>query len=157
MTTDSPFPSERAEQPEFETLVANLCARPTMYVMESTVAAVVAYLSGYDAALGGAPLLGLHQWLIFRGHIGNNQHWTAIASAVEGVSGESSRGREEERIRALGALIEEFFAYRRKNGITKVFHEYAKWLLRKGWYRGPLRDAKAVRSAGPRARSRGSR
>lgn len=123
---DQPFPSERAEHAEFEALVSNLCARPGMYVAEPTIAAVVAYLVGYDDALHGAPLLGFHQWLVVRGDIGNNQHWAAVAI-----------GHSE--IPALRALLEEYFTYRRRHGITKVFYEYGKWLLGKKWYRGPLR------------------
>jgi hypothetical protein len=43
-------------------------------------------------------------------------------------------------IRELGILLNEFFKYRSIVGLEKVFHDYARWLLRKKWYSGPLRE-----------------
>jgi hypothetical protein len=45
----------------------------------------------------------------------------------------------ERLIGRLGNLFDEFFKYRRENGVTKLFYDYACWLRRKRWYEGPLR------------------
>ena len=40
----------------------------------------------------------------------------------------------------LNALFKEFFDNRHANGVTKIFDDYAKWLRRRSWYDGPLRN-----------------
>jgi hypothetical protein len=67
-----PLPSEQVHDPQFEWLVDNICARPQMYVTPATFGAVCAYLSGFDAARNGGPLVGLHPWLVVRAGDGNS-------------------------------------------------------------------------------------
>jgi hypothetical protein len=133
-----PFPSEVIHDPDFEQLVADICRRPGIYVFPETFDAVCTYLDGFNAARHGGPLIGLHPWLVVRANGGNNLVWTALAlqqlPLSPGETGDSAQ------IQALARLLTEFFEYRKANGITKVFHEYAKWLLRKKWYDGPLRQ-----------------
>ncbi len=131
-----PYPSERIHDPQFEQLVANLCHRPGMFVVPTSFGAVCAYLAGFDAARSHGPLMGLHQWLVVRLNDGNNVHWPGLARQLLPGGMESA---EEQAIRELGVLLSEFFEYRKTQGITKIFHDYARWLLRRSWYTGPLR------------------
>jgi len=39
-----------------------------------------------------------------------------------------------------GAILAQFFADRSRRTVTAILHDYAKWLLRKKWYTGPLRS-----------------
>jgi hypothetical protein len=40
----------------------------------------------------------------------------------------------------MAVLFDEFFKFRdEKEGIARIHYEYARWLLRQRWYRGPLR------------------
>ena len=133
-----PFPCEQIHDPEFEQLVGRICLHPTMYVTPATFAAVCGYLSGFNAARSGGPLVGLKQWLVVRRNGGNNLSWSGLAWEQLAIS-EKGQAADEQVICALGQLLKEFFEYRRTKGITKVFHEYARWLLRKSWYTGPLR------------------
>ncbi len=97
--------------------------------------AVCAYLDGFDAARNHGPLIGLHQWLVIRFNNGNNLYWSGLARLLlPGGAGSS----DEQAIRELGQLLSEFFEYRRTKGVTKIFHDYAHWLLRRSWYTGPL-------------------
>jgi hypothetical protein len=135
-----PFPSEQVHDPEFERLVESLCVRPQMYASPATYGAVCAYLCGFDAARSGGPLMGLREWLVVRAGDGNNLPWSGLARRQLPQDHADAELPDEERaIRALGRLLAEFFEYRRANGITKVYHEYARWLLRQSWYTGPLR------------------
>lgn len=137
--TLEPFQNEQVHDPEIECLVESLCAQPSMYTIPATYGAVCAYLCGFDAARSGGPLVGLHQWLVVQHGDGNNLHWSELARRQ--LSAVDAELHDEERaIRSLGRLLAEFFAYRRANGITKVFHEYARWLLKQSWYTGPLRS-----------------
>lgn len=135
--TLEPFQSDQVHDPEFERLVESLCVRPNMYATPATYGTVCAYLCGFDAARSGGPLVGLQQWLVVRHGDGNNLHWCELARR-QLPTVDAELHDEELAIRSLGRLLAEFFAYRRANGITKVFHEYARWLLKQSWYTGPL-------------------
>ncbi len=140
--TFEPFPNEQANDDVFEQVVAALCRRSGMYGV-STFESACAYLNGYNAACSGGPLIGITQWLIVRAGEGNTLAWNGlvqleIAERFKQVQEPSP----EQMIQALGQILAEFFEYRRTNGITKIFHEYAKWLLRKSWYTGPLRESR---------------
>jgi hypothetical protein len=139
MPTD-PFPSEQVHDRDFEQLVADICARPGMYVAPVTFGSVCAYLSGFDAARSGGPMAGLHPWLVSRWGDGNNLNWTGLARRqLPTGSDEAGLADEELAIHGLGLLLGEFFEFRRANGLTKLFHDYAQWLLAQEWYTGPLR------------------
>ena len=135
-----PFPSEQVHDSQFEELVTAICRQPAMFVAPATFGGVCAYLCGFDAARSGGPLMGLHQWLVVRANEGNNLAWPGLAHRMLPVDVIAADLTEDEReIRALGRLLAAFFEFRRTNGITKVFHDYARWLLRRSWYTGPLR------------------
>ena len=138
-----PYPYELVHASDFEQLVGDICLRPGMMVYPVTFDTVCTYFDGFNAARNGGPLMGLQQWLIVRANGGNNLVWSALArQQLSPDPANVELSDEEQAIRALGRLLAEFFEYRRSNGITKVFHEYAKWLLRRSWYTGPLRRQK---------------
>jgi hypothetical protein len=142
--TSGPFPNEQVHASDFEQLVTNICQRPSMFVCPPSYETVCAYLTGFDAARNGGPLTGLHPWLVLRCNEGNNLVWQALASKQLALwSVDTNLPEEDLRIRALGRMLAEFFEYRRDNGTTKIFYDYAKWLLRRSWYDGPLRQKPA--------------
>lgn len=134
MTLEEPFPSERRHVTGFEDMVRHLSTRPGMWVTPATFVTVCAFLDGFDQGRDGAPLLGFKEWMVVRSNGGNNLAWFALANDL--VPGQQD---ERRRIMGLGELIGEYLQYREDQGITKVFYDYGKWLLRKSWYRGPLR------------------
>jgi hypothetical protein len=141
MSLEEPYPAERLPDAGFAQMVAYLCARPGMYVGATDFSAVVAYIDGFNAARGGGPLLGFREWLVMRANTGNNLHWAGLVKLVISSAPESSSAHKQQEywIQAAGKLIAEYLRYRDDNGITKVFYDYGRWLLRKRWYRGPLR------------------
>ena len=140
-----PFPLEQVTDPQFEEMVGHICLRPSMYVNPATYGSVCAFIDGFNAGRSGGPLMGLQQWLVVRVNDGNNLHWSGLAQhALSPAPDHTARTEEERSIRALGHLLGEFFEYRRANGLTKVFNDYARWLLRRSWYTGPLRRGKAA-------------
>ncbi|MDB5311142.1 MAG: hypothetical protein JWO38_5344 [Gemmataceae bacterium] len=138
--TLGPFPSELVNDPQFDELVGRLCSHPQMYVNPVSFGAVCAYLDGFNAARNGGPLIGFQPWLVVRAKDGNNLHWQGLARRLlPTVADDVALPVEERAIRALGRLIAEYLEYRRTNGLTKVFNDYSRWLLRRSWYTGPLR------------------
>ena len=134
MPVEAPYPHEQLRDPDFEEKVRWICTRPGMYVVPGNFDSVCAYLCGYDDARGGGPLLGLKEWLVVRTNRGNNLRWDGLARLCIPDGHD-----EKERIRALGELIGEYLRVRYKLGITKIYYDYDKWLLRHQWYAGPLR------------------
>jgi hypothetical protein len=101
---------------------------------------VCAYICGFDSARSGGPLIGLREWLVVRANDGDNLNWVGQSRRLlQRNPADAELSDEEQAIRALGRLFAEFFEYRRANGLTKVFDEYGRWLLRTKWYDGPLR------------------
>ena len=138
-----PYPSEQMHDTEFEKLVEHLCVHPLMFVTPSTYGTVCAFLQGFDIARGRGPLLGLHPWLVVRAGDGNNRTWSGLAEQQLSLQKpDAEESSETQSIRALGRLLGEFFEYRRANGLTKIYYDYARWLLRRKWYTGPLRRNK---------------
>jgi len=128
---------------DFPELVRHLCAQPGMYVGTATLATVTAYLNGYDHARDGGPLCGFREWLIVRLNEGNNLAWPGLAPRLfPTLDGWKDADHENETIKigALGMVLDAFFAFRRERGLPKIFHAYGKWLLRRQWYTGPLRQ-----------------
>ena len=138
---NDPFPAETWPAPELAALVADLSARPGMFVQPVSVGTVAAYIYGFNAARGSGPLLGFREWLIVRVNGGNNLPWVSLVMqlAPPGPESEAVEDRERRRISFMAETITEYLRYRQDNGVTKVYYDYGKWLLRKRWYRGPLR------------------
>lgn len=134
MSVEDPFPAEQVRDGQFEALVADLCARPGMYLHPPSLDTVIAYIDGFNTARSGGPLRGLREWLVVRANGGNNLHWSGLACQLMAPAPD-----DPGRARALGQLLAEFLRYRYEAGITKVYYDYGRWLLRQRWYRGPLR------------------
>jgi len=116
-----------------------------MYVACESFAAVCAYLNGFDDGRDGGPLIGFKPWLVVRQDGGDNLAWVGLVMAealesprpeIEQLSAEQNR----QCIEKLGEILAQFFADRSRRTVTAILHDYAKWLLRKKWYTGPLRS-----------------
>jgi hypothetical protein len=112
-----------------------------MYVAPASVGGVVAYIDGFNAARGGGPLAGFREWLVVRVNGGNNLHWARLVSLLTSPHTVQDAAAKQEVlwIQALGNVLAEYLRYRHDNGITKVYYDYGRWLLRHRWYLGPLR------------------
>lgn len=130
---------------DFEDLAAKVCKRPGMFVGCDSFAAVCAYLHGFDVARDEGPLMGFHPWMVLRQDAGNNVAWEGLvlSEAIGPMPGcdiaELSPEQNRRCVQKLGELLAEFFEDRRRRLVTGILHDYAKWLLRKKWYDGPLR------------------
>jgi hypothetical protein len=137
---NEPYAHECHSDWQFEQLLSRFCQTPGMYITPVNYDTMCAYLQGFDAARNGGPLLGFAQWLIVRANSGNNLHWRGLAKlqlVVELKDKNLPQGEQE--VQALGRLLQIFFEERKQLGITKIYYEFGKWLLRKSWYDGPLR------------------
>jgi hypothetical protein len=135
MTSSDPFRSEQVGDAEFEAHVEAVIARPGMFVPPPfTIELVCAYILGYDTARSKGPLIGFQEWLVVH-HAGQNvRHWTGnVRDALPKTDD------ERERMDGLGSLFMDFFRFRREQGITKIYYEYAELLLAQSYYEGPLR------------------
>jgi hypothetical protein len=110
-----------------------------MYFPGDSLEGTIAYIHGYDAARDFGPLQGLREWLVVRGAIGENQGWGGIDTPPSPLTDTPA---------AVGELLGDFFRYRREVGVTKIHMDYARWLLRKRSYEGPLRVSKRLRRSG---------
>jgi hypothetical protein len=141
MSNEDPFPTELIPDAGFGSMISHLCSRPALYIGRNDFNAVVAYIDGFNVARGNAPLLGFREWLVVKANTGNNLHWAGLVKLLVPLPEKESEVTQDGFwIVAAGNLIAEYLAYRNANGITKVYYKYARWLLRKKWYRGPLRN-----------------
>ena len=127
---------------DFPELVQNLCKRPGMYVNPATLETVMAYVNGFDTARDRGPLAGFREWLIVRNKWGNNLHWSSLVVRLLPDLTEQSRdeGKDDQnRIAAFGMILNEFLTLRAEQGLTAIFHDYRKWLMRQRWYTESLR------------------
>lgn len=129
---------------DFEEMAQSACKRPGMYVGIADYNALTSYFAGINDGRGGAPLLGFHQWLVKKLNEGNNCNWMSnvlqVASKREDKWELETQEDHLAAIEVLGRELAEFFEYRRKVGLTKLFYDHANWLLAKDWYEGPLRE-----------------
>ncbi|MEM6257878.1 MAG: hypothetical protein AAF711_10295 [Planctomycetota bacterium] len=133
-----PYTTELVHAREFEETVALLLKRSGMYVQHENYHAVTAFILGMDQG----ELIGLHQWLVVKLDGFNNIRWDASIPelSVKSIWPINSEEDHQKAIKLLGATLSEFFEYRRKVGLTKIFYDYANWLLKQDWYDGPLRE-----------------
>ena len=115
-------------------LLSHLKVATGLFVSRESLASVCAFLDGFDLGRHRAPLLGFREWLVVRQGGGDNMGWIGLVHQFLTAS-----DSEQCRIVALCTLIEDFLNYRREQGLTKVYYEYGKWLMRQSWYEGPLR------------------
>jgi|GEM_PF-1878025 len=128
---------------EFKGLVQKLCKQPGMWVSKPYFPSVCAYIRGYDDAREGGPLAGFREWLIVQLDDGNNLSWEGLVRKIifrSEISDVPVQAQEEmESLLKLASLIDEYLVFRSLNGITKIYYDYAQWLLKKHWYSGTLR------------------
>jgi hypothetical protein len=128
---------------DFAELVGTLCKRPGMWVCQPYFSSVCAYIRGYNHARDGGPLAGFREWLIVRTNGGNNLPWEVLVRLIalpdSDLTGQLTTEQEASCLQGLASLLEEYLRFREENGITKVHYDYARWLLRRPWYSGPLR------------------
>jgi hypothetical protein len=129
---------------EFIEILRGLDRYPSMYGVRS-FEGIHAFLDGFDLARDGGPMAGFREWLIVRANGGNNLGWPGLVQLLtipQVASIELSAEQDDLCRRAVPRLLSEYLAYREEVGLTKVFHDYGKWLLRHRWYTGPLRMGK---------------
>jgi hypothetical protein len=143
----TPFPSEIIPDEHFSDLIIAICKRPQMWLGQPSFDAVCAMLQGYDLALWKAPLLGLRDWLVVRVDGWNNLNWSGLAlrCLIGKAAASEAPSSGAELLEPLGQLLVEFLEYRRANGLTMIFADYAEWLTRQDWYEGPLRKKRNKR------------
>lgn len=128
---------------ELPELIQDIGLRPGLYVIGPYFSAVCAFITGYNHARDGGPLAGWREWLIVRFGGGNNLLWEKLVEilieAEAAPADPPAADPDATRLRAMAALFAEFFRDREAMGVTKIHHDYAKWLLRQRWYDGPLR------------------
>jgi hypothetical protein len=111
----------------------NLRRQTGMFVAPVTLDGVVAFISGYDAALSGGFLVGLREWLVPRLGYGNNLAWNGLI--LEMLPTKRNPGNEESLIEGLFVLLAEFIEVRQSHdGLRRIFVEYEQWLHRQEWY-----------------------
>jgi hypothetical protein len=100
-----------------------------MWLVERTLGAVRAYLEGFNQARSGAPLFGFHQWLVVRNNGQNNVAWEVTARKnLPAVDESEEFDKRHPDIAALGKLLAEFFADRRKLGLSKILRAHEEWM-----------------------------
>jgi hypothetical protein len=100
----------------------------------------VDFISGYEACANGGILVGFREWLIVKNNDYNNLAWEKIA-LYDSFPGSSDPLKEIEdniknqyAIHHLIVLIHEYFDYKNKVGLKKIFLDYQKWLQNQDWY-----------------------
>jgi hypothetical protein len=135
-----PVGSDLIHDPQFDELLDMIGKSPHMFVQPPTLGGIIAYIDGFNRGRGGSPLLGFREWLVLRVRSWNNLLWPGLA-CIE-ICGDrlaaTKRGDEPALMEALVKLVQEFIAYRKENGLSKVFWDFAEWLRRQEWYSGPL-------------------
>src|SRR5690606_16606370 len=115
------------------THLLHVCAKPRMYLQSQRYEAVCAYLDGYDAALEGAPLCGLREWLLAEGTEWTNLPWWGVVRRLvfpkADPSAELTEEGSERALTALVSLLERYFESRRRGGLGMVYHKYHRWLM----------------------------
>jgi hypothetical protein len=91
---------------------------------------VMAFLTGYDAAMSGGFLAGFREWLVMRAGRGTNLAWSGLVR--EFVGDPATRG-DEAATRDLFAILEEFLAARDvHDGVHRIIVQHEVWLHQRG-------------------------
>jgi hypothetical protein len=107
-----------------------------MFVMDETYAAIVGFVTGFDAACEGGPLEGFREWLLVRLNVRalDVLPWPALVldAAFPATSPNERLVREEAHrhaIETLFDLLEEFDKARaERDGLRRILVSYTKWL-----------------------------
>jgi hypothetical protein len=114
--------------------------RTLTYLTEETYAAVVGFVSGYDAGCAGGLLLGFREWLVLRLGLGSNLGWPTLAlhvafPAARSVDATVLDGSNAHRhaIDTLFDLLFEFDELRSdRDGLKDLYVRYQKWEKSRG-------------------------
>jgi hypothetical protein len=107
---------------DFEATISALRKFPALYLSEPNLKSACTFISGYDAALRGVPLLGFYHWLILKGG-GDRSHWIQNLQRVAQDS--AGKSASPKRVLEVGCkVLEKFFAYRRRYGVRKLVRDY---------------------------------
>lgn len=109
---------------DLERQVAGLRSNPRLFFAKPNVQMLVIYLQGYDNALHGVPLEGFFYWLELQwNRDGKPRHWMGGLPAV--ARQQAGAQRSEARVfDAACAVLERFFAYRRRYGTATLARKY---------------------------------
>lgn len=115
--------------------------RTGMFIHPANFETICAFLSGYDAALGGSLLDGFGEWLIPQLDGYNNLGWEGLVLEMCFPEGNArkrlSNSKHNERaVKRLIELVTEYYKQRAaSNGKRKIYVIYELWLRKQGWYR----------------------
>lgn len=116
-------------------LLLAACAAPGMFVEDRRFVSLCAFITGYDLALQGAPLLGFWEWLIVADDRWSNLTWSSLVRrrVFPGCDLSASPLPEEDAplIAGLGAVLAAFASERRR-GLPFIFHAFNTWLSERG-------------------------
>jgi hypothetical protein len=125
-------------------LVAHFLKRPGMFVWPEEFHVYCAFLSGFDQACCGGPLVGFREWLITKLDGGDNLSWCdlVLRAAFPNSSSPNSELRntagQQHAIGTLFSLLTQFDGEASKlDGLRCVFVRYERWLSTKSWYHSP--------------------
>src|SRR5689334_264905 len=105
-----------------------------MYLQNKGYHAICAYIDGYNDALHGGPLVGLHEWL-FTGHgewltlpwwaMVHRRAYPQAEDLLRVLTAEEDEILRMELIRTL----DEFYRKYEKDSLQQIIFDYAQWLL----------------------------
>jgi hypothetical protein len=106
---------------DFEATISALRRSPVLYLAEPNLKTACTFISGYDAALHGVPLLGFYHWLILKGG-GERSHWILNLQRV--AHGSAGKSASPERVLDVGCkVLQRFLAYRRRYGVRNLIRD----------------------------------
>lgn len=121
-------------------VLAQVRARPGMYLPKPSYDNVTSFVLGCDAALQGGMLLGFREWLIAKLDDGNNLSWPALVRALaKKVANPADGTAQDEKVlvELMFSTIEQFIDERNEHdGLRRIYAKYEAWLRRQDWY-GP--------------------
>ena len=121
-------------------VLQELRKRPGMYVSPANGTTAVAFVDGYNAAVGGGLLVGFREWLVIRLGWGGNLHWGELVGELMKDEDKQDRASDEDEVVSLNFVLDTLDQFLRERaeaqGLRRIFLEYEAWLQRQDWY-GP--------------------
>lgn len=130
---------------DYRKLFRSVRHRPTLYGLDSTYGAGVAFILGCDTGTSGVLLSGFREWLITRLGAGNDLSWQDLAlQIINTTTGErddepANNSIDTRRFHQLFQLLDEFLGQRSKrDGMVRIYDRYIEWLKGQPWFRPEL-------------------